>query len=83
MTVTAKGKTHAVDWCWLLSEKDELMLQIKDARGFSEIAADFEGAETIYRESDTEGNKTYTGYTRMQRMIRKVGGYVVMVLTKE
>ena len=41
MTVTAKGKTHPVNWCWLLEQKDEVILQKIDARGFAEIAADF------------------------------------------
>lgn len=83
MTVTAKGKTFPVNWCWLLQEKDIVILQKIDARSFQAIAADFEGADTIHRESETEGNDTYKGYTRIQRMIRKPGGVVEIVFEKE
>lgn len=85
MKAIVKGKEITVNWMWLLERKDQLIFQIVDERPLSEIAADWEGAEVIERKSETEGDKTYTGYTRILRMMRKddtARGCVEIVLGK-
>lgn len=85
MNASVKGKTHDVKWIWLLERKDQVILQMVDERPISEIAADWEGAEVIERKSENEGDKTYTGYTRIMRIMRKddtARGCVEIVLGK-
>ena len=82
MTVTVKGKTFLVDWCWLVNRTEQLMLEYTDARHVSEIATDWEGAEVIERKSETEGNITYEGFTSITRIIRKENGKVEIALVK-
>lgn len=85
MKAIVKGKTHDVKWMWLLERKDQVILQMVDERPISEIAADWEGAEVIERKSENEGDKTYTGYTRIMRIMRKddtARGCVEIVLGK-
>ena len=86
MKAIVKGKTHEVKWMWLLERKDQLIFQIVDERPLSEIAADWEGADVIERISEEEGNKTYTGYSRIARIYRKEDikrGCMEIVLEKD
>lgn len=86
MKAMAKGKTHDVNWMWLLERKDHLIFQIVDERPLSEIIADYEGADVIERISKEEGNKTYEGYTRIARIYRNDDikrGCVEIVLEKD
>lgn len=82
MTVTVKGKTFLVDWCWLVNRTEQLMLEYTDVRHVSEIVADWEGAEVIERKSETEGDITYEGFTSITRIIRKENGKVEIALVK-
>lgn len=72
MTVTtSKGKTFPIDWMWgPVGLSGELMLQLRDDRPLSEIAADFEGCEHFHRESDDEGDMDFDGYTVPQSIVR-------------
>lgn len=85
MKAIVKGKEISVKWMWLLERKDEVILQLVDERPLSEIAADWEGADVIERKSETEGDKTYKGYARLMRIMRKddtARGCVEIVLGK-
>lgn len=86
MKAIVKGKTRNVKWMWLLERKDEVILQLVDERPLSKIAADWEGADVIERISEEEGNKTYTGYSRIARIYRKediARGCIEIVLEKD
>lgn len=76
MTVTtSRGKTFPADWAWAPAGADQgLMLQIRDARPLSAIAADFEGCEAIRRESAEEGDMAFDGYTALTGIQRVPGG---------
>lgn len=85
MKAIVKGKQITVNWIWLLERKDQVILQYVDERPLAKIAARWEGAEVIERISEEEGNKTYTGYTRIMRIMRKddtARGCVEIVLGK-
>ena len=84
MTVTtSKGKTFEVDWMWgPVGYARELMLQLRDERPLSEIAADFEGCGSFLRDSDLEGRVEWRGYTDLKAVIRLTGGAAQVTLTK-
>lgn len=80
---TSKGKTFAIDWMWgPVGANDDLMLEYADDRPLSEIAADFEGCEGFHRESETEGDKDWEGYTRLRSIVRSGRGRVQLTLYK-
>ena len=71
MTITTNtGKTFDVNWAWPPRNTNKLMIEMKDTRPIQEIAADFDGLESISRESETEGNAVYTGYGTLVGVIR-------------
>lgn len=70
MTVTVKGKTIPIRWMWLVEQTGELMIEYADSRPMSQIAADWEGLERLKRESDTEGDAVYEGFTLIRRMVK-------------
>ena len=55
---------------------------MKDSRKLSRIAADFDGLESLKRESETQGNKEWTGYTVLQSISRRQDGTVLISLIK-
>lgn len=64
---TSKGKTFDASWIFgPLRGTGELMIEMKDTRLISEIAADFEGLESI-RAYQREGEPVtlYEGYARL------------------
>lgn len=86
MTVTAKGKTIAVDWMWLMDITGELMMGYSDDRPMAEIAADWEGVALLERKSEEEGDITYEGFTRIRRIVKDDifrPGKVEIVFVKE
>lgn len=87
MTVTTdRGKTFEVNYAWgPVRSTGELMIELKeDARKISEIAADFEGVQTLKREDEHEGNMSFTGFTELRSITRgrKAGG-VLLAIGKE
>lgn len=72
MTVTtSKGKTFVIAWMWgPVGNTMDLMLQMEDDRLLSDIAVDFEGVDHFHRESDTEGNMDFDGYTVLKSILR-------------
>lgn len=85
MTVTtSKGRTFEINWMWgPVGENDDLMLEYEDERAMAEIAADFEGCESFRRESRTEGDREWTGYTRLRSIVRSGRGKVQLTLCRE
>ena len=80
---TGKGKTFAIDWMWgPVGANEDLMLEMSDGRRLSRIAADFEGCESFRRESETEGNMEWTGYTALRSIVRSGRGKVQITLSK-
>lgn len=82
MTATVKGKTFPVDWMWMMERQGELVFQYSDNRHFSDIVADWSGAEVIERKSENEGDKTYEGFTAISRIIRLPDGKIEIALVK-
>lgn len=73
MTITtSRGKTFDVNWAWASRTKNQLQIELNDTRPIADIAADFDGLETISRESDTEGDKLYEGYKRLVAVIQNL-----------
>lgn len=71
MTITTnRGKTFDVNWAWPPRNTNRLMIELKDTRPIAEIAEDFDGLETISRESETEGNAVYTGYSTLISIVK-------------
>lgn len=55
-----------------------MMLRMADSRPILEVGAEFDGLEWLKRESDTQGNKEWTGYTELVS-IRRVSDTDVLV----
>lgn len=70
MTVTVGNRTVTVDWMWLVEATGELMMSYSDDRSMAEIAADWEGVPVLERRSETEGDITYEGFTRIRRIVK-------------
>ena len=80
---TSKGKTFEVGWMWGPVGADGLlMLEYADDRALSQIAADFEGCEHFHRESETEGDRDWDGYTRLRSVVRSGHGKVQIALER-
>ena len=80
---TSSGKTFDVNWIdGPTFTSGDVVLQMEDSRKLSEIAADFEGLENLKRESETQGNKEWNGYTVLQNISRQQDGTVLIFLNK-
>lgn len=81
---TSSGKTYDVQWIdGPTITSGMVLLQMADDRRLPEIAAEFDGLEAMQRESDTQGNKAWQGYTVLQRIARVSPGVVLLALAKE
>lgn len=80
---TSKNKTYNVEWIDVAAmSSGNVLLQMKDERRLPEIAAEFDGLEWMKRESDTQGDKTFEGFTKLIR-ISRMAGLVQLTLDKE
>lgn len=59
-----------------------LMMRLEETRPLLEIAADFENLEWIRRVSADQGNKEWTGYTRLVSVREARNGGIVLELAK-
>lgn len=84
MTITtSRGKTFPAEWAWgPVGPQEQLMLQIRDERPLSEIAADFEGCDRIHRQSDLEGDLDFEGYTALRAIQRTPEGAVRLTIER-
>lgn len=81
---TSKGKTYDVEWVdGPTTISGTVILCMHDARRLPEIAAEFDGLESLKRESEDQGNKTWTGFTALNRISRNADGYVQIALARE
>lgn len=81
--ITSKGITYSIDWADGPNRLSNiLIIQLRDERSLAVIAAEFEGAGTIRRESETEGNKEWKGYTELLRISRVMPGVVTIAMAK-
>lgn len=60
-----------------------LMMRIRDGRSIGEIAPEFENLETIQRTDENQGDKQWTGYTKLLGMRRISKTEVQIELGKE
>lgn len=80
---TSKGFEYNVDWAdGPTRTSGALMIQMHDDRSLYRIAAEFDGLEKVERESETQGNKEWNGYTELTRIARVDDGVVVIALNK-
>ena len=71
---TNRGKAFDVLWCWgPLRDADEVMLCMMDARPLPEIAADFDGLDSLTRTAENEKDMNFSGYSRVRHISRKRG----------
>lgn len=81
---TSKGLTYDVEWIdgpTMIS--GAVILRMKDNRRLPEIAAEFDGLESMKRESETQGNKEWTGFSALQRISTTGDSFVQIALAKE
>lgn len=68
---TSKGKTYEVDWIdGPTITSGTVLLQMDDSRPLPEIAADFDGLTRVERYSDTQGDKSFEGYSKLKSISR-------------
>ena len=63
LITTCKGKTFEANYAFAPTSKGTCILELKDERPIEEIAKDFDGIAKIERKSESEGDKTYEGYS--------------------
>lgn len=86
MTITtSKGQTHQVDWIDgpTITTGGLMLTLVGDTRRMPEIAADFDGLTEIQRHSDTQGDKTFTGFTSLWSITRYQDGGLLIEMRKE
>ncbi|MBE5800057.1 MAG: hypothetical protein E7321_08935 [Clostridiales bacterium] len=70
-TTTSKGQVFEASRA-LVSVRDSnrLMMDVMDARSISEVAADFEGVETLTQEDAQHVEHAYRGFTELAAISR-------------
>lgn len=71
---TNSGKTFDINWMWATNRfGNRLMIELVDNRAFSQIAADFEGVDTITKTDSKHPNvkEVYEGYTKLVGMSKE------------
>ena len=70
---TSQNKTYPVKWIdTSILNETMLLMQMTDTRRLSEIAAEFDGLTEISRTDENQGDKTFTGYSKLVS-IRRIG----------
>lgn len=65
-TTTSKGKTFEASPALVsVRDKSRLMLDVMDERPLSQVAADFEGLETLTQRDTQDVEHVYRGYTEV------------------
>lgn len=84
MTITTnRNQTYTVDWIdSLLTDPKKLLMQMEDARPIAQIVPDFDGLTRIDRVSETQGDKTYEGYTSLTGISRKNDGKILITMER-
>lgn len=75
---TSQNKTYQVLWIDTSPFNPmALSMQMMDTRPLPEIAAEFDGLTEISRTDENQGNKTFTGYSRLIG-IKRIGDDVLI-----
>lgn len=85
-TLDLGGMTYEIDFITSLSnEKSQIIIEFDDSRLLSEIAADFEGRETIIRKTNNqpEISTTYSGFTELIDIRRNQANQSVRITLKK
>lgn len=61
----------------------EVVVQMKDERRLSEIAAEFDGLEWMKAENHNDGDITFEGYQVLRSIMRRKNGSVILTFGKE
>lgn len=79
MTITtSKPKTYQILWIDTSPTNDKVLtLQMADERPLPEIAAEFDGLTEIKRADENQGDKTFSGYSRLIA-IKRIGSDVLI-----
>ena len=79
MTITtSKPKTYQVLWVDTSPTNEKVLtLQMADSRRLTEIAPEFDGLTKISRQDENQGDKEFTGYTRLVG-IKRIGDDVLI-----
>lgn len=81
---TSNGKTFDVDSAFGPISTGDMVIRLHDHRRLPEIASDFDGCDQFHRESETEGNMDFDGYTALTAISRDTrSGRVTLTLEKE
>ena len=79
---TNSGKTFDINWIGATNRfGSKLMIELKDDRAFSEIAADFDGVDVFTKEDEKYPGvtMTYEGYSALVSMTRENADGVVRI----
>ncbi len=82
---TSKGKAYNVEWIDSpITNPKMLYLSMADNRRLPKIAAEFDGLTEIRRYSEEQGNKTFTGYSKLVEIgLSAATGMLQIALMKE
>lgn len=63
---TSRGKTLEINYIWP-EQNGRVMIELEDARPLSEIAADFDGVETLVKTDEKKPGveEVYSGFTEL------------------
>ena len=81
--ITSTKREYEVDFAGgpsLMS--GQVLVQMQDSRKLSEIVPEFDGLAWFERQSETEGNKRFEGYSRVMRAVQE-GTRVTLSFAKE
>ena len=83
-TETSKGKTFEASTAFVsVRDSNRLMMDVMDMRAISEVAADFEGVETLTQEDAQHVEHVFRGFTVLAAASRnKSDGSVRITLEK-
>ncbi len=80
---TSKGNEYTVDWIdGPTITTGAVNLKMQDGRRLPAIAEEFDGLEWLKRESESQGNKEFAGYTVLQGISRVSNGAVLIAIAK-
>lgn len=79
MTITtSKSKTYQVQWADVSPfNAGALSMQMMDTRPLPEIAAEFDGLTELARQDENQGDKTFTGFSKLVG-IKRIGSDVLI-----
>ena len=80
---TSKGQTFEVEYAWAPAPDGGCHIQLRDTRRTHEIAADFDGCQTLTYTDPVDGERVFSGYTAVRQITRFDNGRTTVRLKKE